>query len=203
MNEGDEFDDSSRRGRVKRAKTEKIDTDASSRELSELTRLGQRFSRTMTSAFEAVAVKGRSLREVFRSVATSMSQMVLKAAMKPLRNALGGALESLVGGALSFAKGGFAPSRMPTPFAKGGVIASPIGFPLTGGKIGIAGEAGPEAIMPFARGADERLGVASASGGGVQVTFNVTSPDAASFARSESQIAAMLARTVGQGQRNL
>jgi hypothetical protein len=41
------------------------------------------------------------------------------------------------------------------------------------------------------------------AGGGVAVTFNITTADADSFRRSETQIAALLARAVGQGQRNL
>ena len=93
---------------------------------------------------------------------------------------------------------------MPQPFAKGGVIASPVTFPLGGGRTGLAGEAGPEAIMPLARGPDGRLGVRSQSGGGaVNITVNVSTPDAESFRRSESQIAAMLSRAVSRGQRNL
>jgi phage-related minor tail protein len=86
------------------------------------------------------------------------------------------------------------------------VIASPISFPLGGGRTGIAGEAGPEAIMPLARGADGRLGVRTSGGGAsgpVNVTVNISTPDAESFRRSEGQIAAMLSRTVSRGQRNL
>jgi hypothetical protein len=37
----------------------------------------------------------------------------------------------------------------------------------------------------------------------VQVTFNVTTPDAASFAKSETQVTAMLARAVARGRRGL
>ena len=37
----------------------------------------------------------------------------------------------------------------------------------------------------------------------MNVTFNVTTPDAESFRRSETQVAAMLTRAVGLGQRNL
>jgi phage-related minor tail protein len=67
------------------------------------------------------------------------------------------------------------------------------------------GEAGAEAILPLARGADGRLGVAAggAAQTAVQVTFNVTTPDAASFAKSEAQVTAMLARAVGRGRRGL
>jgi hypothetical protein len=37
----------------------------------------------------------------------------------------------------------------------------------------------------------------------VQITLNVTTPDADSFRRSETQLGAMLARAVSMGQRNL
>lgn len=90
------------------------------------------------------------------------------------------------------------------PFAQGGVIASPVAFPLAGNRIGLAGERGPEAILPLARGADGNLGVrAEGSTGGINVTFNIATPDVESFRRSETQLAALLARAVAQGQRNL
>jgi phage-related minor tail protein len=73
-----------------------------------------------------------------------------------------------------------------------------------GGDMGLMGEAGSEAILPLKRGADGSLGVAAAGGGGgAQIVFNVTATDAASFRRSEGQISAMLARSVGRGQRGL
>jgi phage-related minor tail protein len=92
----------------------------------------------------------------------------------------------------------------PVPFAQGGVIQSPITFPLGQGRMGIAGERGAEAIMPLARGSDGRLGVMAHGGSGaINVTFNVSTTDADSFRRSESQVAAMLARAVSFGHRNL
>jgi phage-related minor tail protein len=92
---------------------------------------------------------------------------------------------------------------MPKPFAQGGVIASPVTFPLGGGRTGLAGEAGPEAILPLARGPDGRLGVRSDGGRSVAITMNISTPDAESFRRSETQIGAMLARAVSRGQRNI
>ncbi|MEO1651078.1 MAG: phage tail tape measure protein, partial [Pseudomonadota bacterium] len=83
--------------------------------------------------------------------------------------------------------------------------AAPTLFPMANGRSGLMGEAGAEAIMPLARGPDGRLGVRSDGGSGrpVSVTFNVMSPDADSFRRSETQVGAMLARAVASGQRNL
>jgi phage-related minor tail protein len=66
--------------------------------------------------------------------------------------------------------------------------------------LGLAGEAGAEAILPLARGSDGRLGVAG-GGGAVNVTFNVTATDARSFAASEAELSAMLLRAVKRGTR--
>lgn len=69
------------------------------------------------------------------------------------------------------------------------------------GGLGLAGEAGPEAILPLRRGSDGRLGVAAADGGSVNVMVNVTAPDARSFLASEAEVSAMLLRAVRRGTR--
>lgn len=172
--------------------------------LSEAESLGRRFSSSLINAFEGIAIKGRSLGDVLKSLALSLSSMVLKAALKPLEQGIGNLFSGLFSGGLAFANGGVIQGGMPVPFANGGVISSPIGFPLANGRMGIAGERGAEAIMPLARGPDGRLGVVSSGGcGAISVTMNVTTADADSFRRSESQVAAMLARAVAYGQRNL
>jgi phage-related minor tail protein len=178
-------------------------TQEMQRSLNELDQVGRRFSFTLSRGFADIAVKGKGLNDVLRSLGSSLSQLVLRAALRPLTDQLGGLLAGLVQGGFGFAKGGALQQRMPVPFAAGGVIGSPVTFPLAGGRLGVAGERGAEAILPLARGADGRLGVAAQGGGGVAVTFNVTTPDAESFRRSESQVAAMLARAVAMGQRNL
>lgn len=66
-------------------------------------------------------------------------------------------------------------------FAKGGaftnsILSKPTAFGLAGGGTGIMGEAGPEAIMPLARGADGSLGVqmvGGTGGGSTVVQVNV------------------------------
>ena len=70
----------------------------------------------------------------------------------------------------------------------------------TGSGLAVAGEAGPEAIVPLARGADGRLGLAGGAGI-IYVTFNVTATDARSFAASEADVSAMLLRAGRRGTR--
>lgn len=72
-------------------------------------------------------------------------------------------------------------------FATGGVVGSPTLFPMAGGKTGLMGEAGPEAIMPLKRGPDGRLGVVSSGGGSVTVNnvINVTGTGDAAYVRGE------------------
>jgi phage-related minor tail protein len=164
--------------------------------LSEASRLSDSFARDLTRGFEDAAIKGRTLSDTLQRLVTSLSSHALEVALNPISQAFGNSLTSLLG---SVGLG-----SLPVPFANGGVIASPTGFALGGGQLGIAGEAGPEAIMPLTRGADGSLGVkAQGAGSAVNVTFNVTTPDADSFKRSQGQIAAMLSRTVSRGNRNL
>lgn len=186
--------------------TVRIDADTRplQEELVEVARLGRQFGTALSTSFVDIALKGKGLGDVLRTLALRLSEITLKAAFQPLTQALGGALAGALSGGLAFAKGGVVRAPLPQPFAQGGVIASPIAFPLGGNRLGLAGERGPEAILPLARGPDGALGVRAAGGtSGISVTFNVTTPDADSFRRSETQIAALLARAVGQGQRNL
>ncbi len=179
------------------------DTSALRTELQRTALIGRQFSRTMISAFEGISVQGRSLSDVVKNLGASLSRMVLSAAMKPLDKAVGQIFSNLFAGGLGFAKGGVLQRGTPIPFAKGGVIASPIAFPLAGGRTGLAGESGPEAIMPLTRTADGRLGIAAAGSAGTNVTINIATPDIESFSRSETQIAALVARALGRAERNL
>jgi lambda family phage tail tape measure protein len=125
--------------------------------------------------------------------------------MKPVTDHFGSVLAQGMNGfmqnLLPFAAGGVISQGRVTPFAKGGVIEGASLFPMRGGA-GLMGEAGPEAIMPLKRGVDGRLGVAATQGASVQVTMNISTPDAASFQRSQSQIAAQMSRALHMGRRN-
>ena len=105
-------------------------------------------------------------------------------------------------GGFGFAHGSVLQRGTPIPFASGGIISTPVSFPLAGGRIGLAGERGPEAIMPLTRTADGRLGVATSGSGGPSITINIATPDVESFARSQTQVAALAARALGRASRN-
>jgi phage-related minor tail protein len=165
----------------------------------------KRFGKSLSTAFDGLTTKGKGFGDVLRALALDLSRVALQQSFKPLQEGLSGLLSNLVGGgALGFARGGAFQHGTPVPFAAGGVIASPVTFPLAGGRTGLAGERGPEAILPLARGSDGRLGVATSNAAApVAVTVNITTPDVDGFRRSQGQVAAALARAVAGGNRNL
>lgn len=170
-----------------------LQTDALRSSMSDLNRLADAFGTRLVNAFAGAVIHGRKLSDVLKGLALSLAQTALTQALRPLGNLLGGLMANARGNV-------FSDGRV-AGFAAGGIVNSPTLFPMRGGT-GLMGEAGPEAIMPLARGPDGKLGVRG-GGGGIAVTVNITTPDAESFARSQSQIAAMMARAVARGQRNL
>jgi phage-related minor tail protein len=162
-------------------------------ELDRIGDLAEGVSRSLSRAFRGAVVDGKSLNGVLRDVARSFADIALKAAFKPVGMLVENAIGTLFT-ATNPALGGV------KPFARGGVIAAPSYFPL-GAGLGLAGEAGPEAILPLRRGSDGALGVASAGSGAINVSFNVTTPDARSFVASEAEVSAMLLRAVRRGGR--
>jgi phage-related minor tail protein len=156
-------------------------------EMENLSTLADSFGQKLVTGLASAVTQGRKLSDVMRGIALSIANQALGQALKPVGNLVGNLFGSLFSGAVK-------------PFADGGVVNSPVLFPLRGGT-GLAGEAGPEAIMPLARGADGKLGVRG--GGGARVTVNISTPDAESFKQSRSQVAALMSRALAKGQRNL
>ncbi len=164
---------------------------------------GREFGRSLTGVFDDVALKGKTLSDTLRKLALDLSRMVLNNAFNAVSSSFGNTLSTAIGSLTASADGNVLAGGRVKAFAKGGVVASPMLFPLQGG-VGLAGEAGAEAIMPLQRSADGRLGVAASGGGaGPNIIFNVTTRDAESFKRSETQIAAMMSRVASRGQRNM
>jgi lambda family phage tail tape measure protein len=171
--------------------------------LKELSRQTASFSSAISKAFTDAVVGGKNFESVLKTLALRLADMALQKALAPVSNAIGGAISSLFG-AFGLARGGVVEDGQVRRFASGGVVAAPTLFPLAHG-LGLMGEAGAEAVLPLARGSDGKLGVRSDGVGAapINVTFNVTTADAASFARSEAQVTAMLARAVARGRRGL
>lgn len=150
-------------------------------------------SRGLRKAFDGLVFDGASLSDALDSVASSMMNTTFNAAMRPITDHVGGFLASGVGGLmqglLPFADGApFSQGRV-MPFASGGVVSSATPFGMRGG-MGVMGEAGPEAIMPLARGPDGKLGVRGSGSSSPTIVMNITTPDVQGFGRSQNQIAA-------------
>lgn len=159
----------------------------------------------LRKAFDGLIFDGMKLSDALKSVANTITDTIYSIAMRPITGALGGfiaqGLSSVMSAGMPFAAGGAFSQGRVMPFARGGIVSSPTSFPMRGGR-GLMGEAGPEAIMPLARGPDGRLGVAAAGGRGVSVVMNISTPDVQGFQRSQSQIAAQVTRALSRGQRN-
>jgi phage-related minor tail protein len=75
------------------------------------------------------------------------------------------------------------------------------GGPVTAGNTYLVGEQGPELFTPSGGGSITPNNALTTARGGV--TVNIQTQDVASFAKSQSQIAALMSRALAQGQRNL
>jgi len=161
---------------------------------------------SLRNAFDALVFDGGRLTDVLKGLSLSISNSALDSVLKPvtgqLGNLIGGGLQSLMEGVLPFQNGAAFSQGRVQAFAKGGIVSQATTFPMRGGT-GLMGEAGPEAIMPLARGADGKLGVRGGGGGAVNVTMNISTPDVAGFQRSRAQIAAQYQRALQRGGRNL
>jgi phage-related minor tail protein len=192
----DDFDDFALAERADQLDRSMRSIDSGMRDIN---RSATQFGRALSGAFAQGVIGSRSLDDVLKSLTLRLSDIALRLAFKPVENALTAGFAGLFNGSMSVA----AARGAVKPFASGGIIGTPTYFPLRSGGVGLAGEAGPEAIMPLARGPDGRLGVAASGGGGARITVNIATPDAESFRRSELYVTGQIARAVARGQRGM
>lgn len=146
----------------------------------------------------------------FLELAGSIAKMVLEMTiklliLKTLMSAMGMSTIALKKGSV------FSSGNNVTAFAEGGIVGTPTLFPMSAGRTGLMGEAGPEAIMPLTRGYDGKLGVKLYNKNSKQdtqpqnitnISFNVKSNSPEEFRRSQAQIEADLINTINRAKRN-
>lgn len=144
--------------------------------------VGQELALVFESAAGKAITQWQGVGNLLKGILQDIAQIALRETVtKPISKAVGGALgggsigdwvNSLNLGkflGISFGMGGAFDGNV-RKFAAGDVFGSPTLFRYGGGRTGMMGEAGPEAIMPLKRGSDGKLGVAS---GGDTYVFNV------------------------------
>lgn len=138
-------------------KVEKTDT-----KLKEGKKSYDSLSQSISSSLVSALTSGGNAFATFASLAVSALEKVIAkvlelAVITPILNSVTGG----VGGSLFaglFAKGGAFENGV-QKFATGGVVNRPTTFPMAGGKTGLMGEAGAEAIMPLKRTSSGDLGI--------------------------------------------
>ena len=141
--------------------------------------IGDLISSSMEDAFMSIVDGTKSVKDAFKSMAASViSELYRILVIKKIVGGITGFLPFADGGVFSggsvvpSAKGNAFYGGNVVPFANGGVVSSPMTFPMTGGKTGLMGEAGPEAIMPLKRGKGGKLGVVAENNGNVVIHQN-------------------------------
>jgi len=140
----------------------------------------ERIAGSMSRFFLQIAQGGDAARQAISQLLSRAAEMLMNNALMSLLGGAGLGGGSIVGGLLGmlFNANGNVFSGSPSLSAYSGqVVSNPTMFAFAnggvpGGRMGVMGEAGPEAIMPLKRASDGKLGVA-ASGGQQSVVVEV------------------------------
>jgi hypothetical protein len=158
-------------------------------------RSARQFGESAAGAFEDAVFSSGALSERIEGLISGLTRAVFNIVVtQQLASAIGGFFGGGGGGSFGgqSAKGNVFSMGSLVPFANGGIVHGPTVFPMSGGKSGLMGEAGPEAIMPLGRNSKGELGVK----GGSTVNFYISTPDVEGFRKSRKQISADLRRMV-------
>jgi hypothetical protein len=143
--------------------------------LQQMESLQQSIAETIGDGFMSMVDGTKTVKEAFRDMARDIIKQLYEVLV--IQRLVNG-VKTILGGSGLFADGGaFSAGRQIQAYANGGVVGGPTYFPMSGGKTGLMGEAGPEAILPLKRGKGGKLGVSVEGGSGsvvVNNTINVT-----------------------------
>jgi hypothetical protein len=128
--------------------------------------LASTIENSMENAFMSMVDGTKKAKDAFRDMAADIIKELYRVLVVKR-------MVSAITSFLGFADGGtFSGGSQIQAYANGGVVGGPTTFPMAGGKTGLMGEAGPEAIMPLKRGANGKLGVQMEGGGGDTIVVN-------------------------------
>lgn len=176
------------------AKNTKESLEAAKKQAEDNKKTMAQFGATFTSAFEEAILGGEKFSDILKGLEEDLIRIALRRyVLEPLFNGIfgGGGIGSLFGGGTSIvgsASGNVFAGGNVVPFKTGGIINSMVGFPMSGGKIGVAGEAGTEAILPVKRNKNGDLGIAAkleAVGNGTVI--NIHTPPGSNVSQEQSQ----------------
>jgi ElaB/YqjD/DUF883 family membrane-anchored ribosome-binding protein len=164
----------------------------------------------LESVISGIVSGNKTLAESFADLYLGIADQLFKVlALQHMLNATSG-IFSMIPGLSSVAQTGiigggamvdtFSKGGVVERYASGGIVSQSTAFPMTNG-IGLMGEAGAEAILPLSRDSKGNLGVKSESSP-VNIVFNISTPNAESFRRSEAQIASRMSRALANADRN-
>jgi len=166
--------------------------------------LAQSIGSSFESAMMSIVDGTKSVEDAFRTMAAEIIKelyrvFVVKQITGLITSAAGAYMAGPVQGpSLPSANGNVFSRGSLVPYANGGVVGSPTYFPMAGGRTGLMGEAGPEAIMPLKRGKDGKLGVGVDGGQQQSVVINQNFSFAANGDDSVKRIIAQQAPKIAQ-----
>jgi hypothetical protein len=140
--------------------------------------IAQSIANSFGSAMTSIVDGTKSVKDAFKDMANEIIKELYRIfVVKQITGMIANAISPGAGDSYMLAKGGVLNNGQVVPYANGGVVGSPTTFPMTGGRTGLMGEAGPEAIMPLKRGKNGKLGVQAEGGSGdviIHQNFNFT-----------------------------
>lgn len=142
---------------------------------ADLTKAVEGWGNRAADTFADFVVDGKaSFGDLINSMLKDIVRLQAKQVLDPITKSASGFLSEIVGNFFkptkASANGNAFDSSGLIPFAMGGIVNRPTVFPFAKG-IGLMGEAGPEAILPLARGPNGKLGVQGGAGGGITVNL--------------------------------
>jgi hypothetical protein len=121
------------------------------------------FGSAITSIVDGTKSVSDAFKDMARAIIAELYQIFV---VKQITGMIANVISPGAGDSYLLARGGVLNNGQVVPYADGGVVGGPTYFPMAGGRTGLMGEAGPEAIMPLKRGKDGKLGVQAEGGAG-------------------------------------